>query len=158
MIIYDTTFFFMFNILNVYHSFLLDYYRISKLLCLERRSKCLPIKNDMSEQQSLLQRFFDASLIPSETNDERLKHYQAAAADLAKRFGESPREAVSASRVAIDPNCSTTDPWFSMVQDAVKVHWKTFLVKNYDAPRQICRAILLEALSKAAEEMMAVPC
>lgn len=106
----------------------------------------------MNEQQSLLQRFFDASLIPSETTDERLIHYQAAAADLAKRFGDSPCDAVSASRVAIDPNCPATDPWFDVVQDAVKVHWKTFLVKNNDAPRQICRAILLEALSKATEE------
>jgi hypothetical protein len=106
----------------------------------------------MNEPQSLLQRFFDASLIPSETTDERLKHYQAAAADLAKRFGESSRDAVSASRVAIDPNCPATDPWFNTVQEAVKVHWKTFLVKNHDAPRQICRAILLEALSKAADE------
>src|SRR5690349_13513567 len=106
----------------------------------------------MSESKSLLQRFFDASLIPSETTDERLKHYQAAAADLANRFGETARDAVSASRVAIDPNCPATDPWFNTVQDAVKVHWKTFLVKNHDAPRQICRATLLEALSKAAEE------
>ena len=106
----------------------------------------------MNEPQSLLQRFFDASLIPSETTDERLKHYQAAAADLAKRFGETPRDAVSASRVAIDPNCPATDAWFNTVQEAVKVHWKTFLVKNHDAPRQICRAILLEALSKAADE------
>jgi len=63
----------------------------------------------------------------------------------------SPRDAVSASRVAIDPNCPATDPWFNTVQEAVKVHWKTFLVKNHDAPRQICRAIILEALSKAAE-------
>lgn len=91
-------------------------------------------------------------MIPFETTDERLKHYQAAAADLAKRFRETPRDAVSASRVAIDPNCPATDPWFDTVQEAVKVHWKTFLVKNHDAPRQICRAILLEALSKAAEE------
>jgi hypothetical protein len=106
----------------------------------------------MNEPKSLLQRFFDASLIPSETTDERLKHYQAAAAGLAKRFAESPRDAVSASRVAIDPNSPATDPWFNTVQEAVKVHWKTFLVKNHDAPRQICRAILLEALSKAADE------
>ena len=106
----------------------------------------------MNESQTLLQRFFDASLIPSETTDERLTHYQAAAADLAKRFGESPRDAVSASRVAIDPNCPATDPWFDTVQEAVKVHWKTFLAKNHDAPRQICRAILLEALNKVAED------
>lgn len=105
----------------------------------------------MNESGSLLQRFFDASLIPSDTTDERLTHYQAAAADLAKRFGEAPQDAVSASRVAIDPLCPATDPWFSTVQDAVKVHWKTFLAKNHDGPRQICRAILLEALSKAAE-------
>lgn len=106
----------------------------------------------MNEPESLLQRFFDASLIPSETTDERLKHYQAAATDLAKRFRETPRDAISASRVAIDPNCPATDPWFNAAQEAVKVHWKTFLMKNHDAPRQICRAILLEALSKAAED------
>lgn len=105
----------------------------------------------MNDSQSLLQRFFDASLIPSETTDERLRHYQAAASDLAKRFGANLSDAVSASRVAIDPNCPATDPWFNTVQDAVKVHWKTFLVKNHDTPRQICRAILLEALSKTAE-------
>lgn len=105
----------------------------------------------MNEQQSLLQRFFDASLIPTDTTDERLAHYQSAASDLAERFGKSPDDAVSASRVAIDPNCPATDPWFNTVQDAVKVHWKTFLVNNHDAPRQICRAILLEALNTAAE-------
>lgn len=103
----------------------------------------------MSESQSFLQRFFDASLIPADTDDERLGHYQAAAADLAKRFGEAPRDAVTASRVAIDPKCPATDPWFAVVQDAVKVHWKTFLANHYDAPRQICRAILLESLSIA---------
>src|SRR4051812_47010771 len=106
----------------------------------------------MHMNQSLLQRFFDASLIPSETTDERLKHYQAAAADLATRFGASLRTAVSATRVAVDPNCPAMDPWFNIVQEAVKVHWKTFLVKHNDAPRQICRAILLEALNKAADE------
>lgn len=105
----------------------------------------------MSEPQSLLQRFFDASLIPADTTDERLAHYQAAAADLAERFGEELNDAVSASRVAIDPSCPATDPWFTIVEEAVKVHWKTFLAKNHDAPRQICRAILLEALSKTAE-------
>lgn len=103
----------------------------------------------MNESQSLLQRFFDASLIPSDTDDDRLGHYQAAAADLAKRFGETPSDAVSASRVAIDPMCPASDPWFTVVQDAVKVHWKTFLASHHDAPRQICRAILLEALSIA---------
>lgn len=106
----------------------------------------------MSESQSLLQQFFDASLIPADTDDDRLAHYQAAAADLAERFGEAPRDAVSASRVAIDPKCPASDPWFTVVQDAVKVHWKTFLVNHHDAPRQICRAILLEALSIAVAE------
>lgn len=106
----------------------------------------------MSEPKSLLQRFFDASLIPADTDDERLGHYQATAVDLAKRFGETPSDAVSASRVAIDPNCPASDPWFAVVQDAVKVHWKTFLANHHDAPRQICRAILLEALSIAVAE------
>ncbi len=106
----------------------------------------------MNESQSLLQRFFDASLIPADTDDDRLGHYQAAAADLAKRFGETPSDAVSASRVAIDPKCPASDPWFAVVQDAVKVHWKTFLANHHDAPRQICRAILLEALSIAVAE------
>ena len=106
----------------------------------------------MSESQSFLQRFFDASLIPADTDDDRLGHYQAAAADLAKRFGEKPSDAVSASRVAIDPKCPATDPWFAVVQDAVKLHWKTFLANHHDSPRQICRAILLEALSIAVAE------
>lgn len=106
----------------------------------------------MNESDSFLQRFFDASLIPADTTDERLGHYQAAAADLAKRFGAARRDAVSASRVAIDPKCPATEPWFATVQEAVKTHWKTFLVNHHDAPRQICRAILLEALSKAAED------
>ena len=33
----------------------------------------------MSESPSLLQRFFDASLIPADTDDDRLGHYEAAA-------------------------------------------------------------------------------
>lgn len=103
----------------------------------------------MNESQSLLQRFFDASLIPADTDDDRLGHYQTAAADLAERFGETPSDAVSASRVAIDPKCPASEPWFAVVQDAVKVHWKTFLANHHDGPRQICRAILLEALSIA---------
>lgn len=106
----------------------------------------------MNESQSLLQRFFDASLIPADTGDERLEHYQAAAADIAKRFGETPSDAVAASRVAIDPKCPASEPWFAVVQEAVKVHWKTFLANHHDAPRQICRAILLEALSIAVAD------
>ena len=72
----------------------------------------------MSNTDTFLQRYFDASLIPADTTDERLGHYQAAATDLAKRFGEAPREAVSASRVAIDPKCPATDPWFAAVEEA----------------------------------------
>lgn len=106
----------------------------------------------MSESNSFLIKFFDASLIPADTNDDRLGHYQAAAADLAKRFSETPRDAVSASRVAIDPKCPASEPWFAVVQDAVKAHWKTFLANHHDAPRQICRVILLEALRIAVAE------
>ena len=106
----------------------------------------------MNESHSLLQRFFDASLIPADTDDDRLGHYQAAAADLAKRFAETPNDAVSASRVAIDPKCPASEPWFAVAQEAVKVHWKTFLANHHDAPRQICRAVLLEGLSIAVAE------
>ena len=55
----------------------------------------------MNESPSLLQRFFDASLIPADTDDERLGHYQAAAVDLAKRFGETPSDAVSANLITM---------------------------------------------------------
>jgi hypothetical protein len=106
----------------------------------------------MSDKDTFLQRYFDASLIPTDTTDERLGHYQAAAGDLAKRFSEAPAEAVSASRVAIDPKCPASDPWFAAVEEAVKAHWKTFLAKHHDAPRQICRGILLEALREAVEK------
>lgn len=106
----------------------------------------------MSEPASLLQRFFDANLIPSDTTDTRLEHYQAAAKELSSRFVEAPADAVSATRVAIDSSCPESEPWFGIVQEAVKVHWKTFLINHYDEPRQICRAILLEALSIAVDE------
>ena len=106
----------------------------------------------MTDSNSFLQRFFDTSLIPADTTDERLGHYTSAAADLSERFVKMPRDAVSASRVAVDPKCPATDPWFGEVQDAVKGHWKTFLANHHDAPRQICRAILLEALNKAVND------
>lgn len=112
----------------------------------------------MSTTQSLLQRFFDASLIPADTGDERLGHYQSAAADLAKRFSEAGHDAVSSCRVAVDPQCPASDPWFDTVQSAVKEHWKTFLTNHYDAPRQVSRGILLEALRQAAENDKTLAC
>lgn len=110
----------------------------------------------MTKHTSLLQRFFDASLIPADTGDERLEHYQKAATSLASRFEKNLVEASSAVRVAIDPQCPPSDPWFEVVQEAVKEHWKTFLLNHHDAPRQVCRGILLEALVKAAQEELTV--
>ena len=107
-------------------------------------------KSFMSEA-SLIQRFFDASLIPADTTDERLGHYQSAAGDLAGRFEGEPELVPLVASVAIDPNCPATDPLFEVVEAAVKEHWKTFLVNNNDKPRQICRAILLESLEQRAE-------
>jgi len=102
-------------------------------------------------ESSLIQRFFDASLIPADTTDERLGHYQSAATDLAGRFESEPELVPLVSSVAIDPNCPATEPLFAVVETAVKEHWKTFLVNNNDKPRQICRAIMLESLEKRAE-------
>jgi hypothetical protein len=102
-------------------------------------------------ESSLIQRFFDASLIPSDTTDERLGHYQSAATNLAGRFESEPELVPMAASVAIDSNCPASEPFFEVVEAAVKEHWKTFLVNNNDKPRQICRAILLEALEKRAD-------
>ena len=106
----------------------------------------------MTDSKSFLQRFFDASLIPSDTTDERLGHYESAAVELKERFKKAPQDAVAASLVAFDPRCPASDPWFGMVEETVKIRWKTFLANHHDAPRQICRAILLDAISKAVAD------
>jgi hypothetical protein len=81
-------------------------------------------------ESSLIQRFFDASLIPSDTTDERLGHYQSAATNLAGRFESEPELVPMAASVAIDSNCPASEPFFEVVEAAVKEHWKTFLVNN----------------------------
>lgn len=112
----------------------------------------------MSKTASLLQRFFDASLIPADTGDERLDHYQSAADGLAARFCLMPQEAVAAGRVAVDPHCPATDPWFETVQSAVKEHWRTFLSNHHDAARLVSRGILLDALRQAVAKNEILAC
>lgn len=112
----------------------------------------------MSKTASLLQRFFDASLIPADTGDERLDHYQSAADGLAARFLQVPQEAVAAGRVAVDPHCPATDPWFETVQIAVKEHWRTFLSNHHDAARLVSRGILLDALRQVAAKNEILAC
>jgi hypothetical protein len=98
---------------------------------------------------SILQRFLDHGLLNIGEDDDRFDRLQKAAADLERRILSAPERIIPYTIVALDPDVPTDDPVFAEVHTAIVGHWNTYRSRFADSPRQLYRAVLLEALASA---------
>jgi hypothetical protein len=101
--------------------------------------------------ENILQAFLDAGLLDMVDEDEKLKHLQDAAHDLAEKPSKNRIDLIKSTLVALDAEVPSTEPEFERVEGALKKHWKTIKAKFNDVPRQLLRGILLESLRRRAE-------
>lgn len=102
--------------------------------------------------QNMLQSFLDAGMLGMVEEDEKLKHLQETAQDLAAKPPKVKTDVINYTLVALDPTASPGEPVFEKVEMALKKHWQTFRAKFPDVPRQILRAIIFESLRLRAEK------
>ncbi len=100
---------------------------------------------------SILQRFLDRGLLNIGEDDSRFERLGAAADDLHARILAAPGRTVAYTLLALDPDAPLNDPVFADVHEAIVAHWSTYHSRFADAPRQLYRAVLLEALSRTAK-------
>jgi hypothetical protein len=100
----------------------------------------------------MLQQFLHAGMLPIGDADEKFGYLKAAAADLAERLMAAPGRIPAYTRVALDPQISMHDPALEEAEEAVVTQWNTFRNRFQDRPRQLLRAVILEALRLAASE------
>lgn len=101
----------------------------------------------------MLQQFLDAGMLPIGDADEKFGYLKAAAADLANRLKATPGRIPAYTRVALDPEISLHDPVMEEAEEAVIMQWNTLRNRFPDRPRQLLRAVILEALRLAVSEL-----
>src|SRR5258706_11555389 len=84
--------------------------------------------------------------------DEKLKHLQQTAQDLAGKPSKGRNDVIKSVLVALDPEAPPTEPALEKAETALKKHWPTIKAKFPDIPRQVLRGILLETLRLRAEK------
>lgn len=102
--------------------------------------------------QSILQGFLDAGMLSMVEEDEKLKHLQETAQDLAAKPPKVKTDLINHTLIALDPAAAPDEPVFEKVETALKKHWQTFRAKFPDAPRQLLRAIIFESLRLRGEK------
>jgi GTPase-associated system helical domain len=99
----------------------------------------------------ILQEFLNRGLLDIGEEDSRLDRLRDAAKDLAKTIGENPHLAVYHALVVLSSDVSPADPTFDEVGSAVQSHWETYRNRFPEAPRELFKAVSLQALSLASE-------
>ena len=100
----------------------------------------------------MLQQFLDAELLGIGDEVEKFGFLEKAVPTIVKSLKENREKLVSFTLVALDADALDTEPAFVEVEAAVKEHWKTLRSKFKEVPRQIFRAVILEALEQLAKE------
>mgnify|MGYP007009150054 CR=1 FL=1 len=106
------------------------------------------MKPTMSEQ--ILLRFLSAGLIDVGGDDAKLKKLQETAGDLADALKKTPSKASSFALIAFDPSSPEDDPIVTEACDALKKRWPTYINTFAGTPMLVLRALLLDALVRAA--------
>lgn len=96
--------------------------------------------------ENMLQRFLDAGMLNMVEDDEKFKHLQQTAQDLAAKPAKNRTDVIKSTLVALDPEAPPQEATFEKVEEALKKHWQTVKAKFPDIPRQLLRGILFEAL------------
>jgi hypothetical protein len=105
--------------------------------------------------QNMLQSFLDAGMLNMVEEDEKFKHLQNTAQDIAAKPPKLKTDVINYTLVALDPEASPQEPVFEKVETSLKKHWQTFRAKFPDVPRQILRAIIFETLRIRGEKDIA---
>lgn len=101
--------------------------------------------------ESILQAFLEVGLLEMVDEDEKLKHLQNTAQDLAEKPSKNRADVIKATLVALDAEVPSTEAELQRVESALKKHWKTIKAKSPDVPRQLLRSVLLESLHRRGQ-------
>lgn len=107
-------------------------------------------------ENNILQNFLDQGMLDIGEDDAKFDALKKAATDQAKILEANKPKVISYTLVALDPNIPSDDPVLVEVEDAVKTYWQTLRNKYKSTPKQILRAVILEALRLASENNEAV--
>lgn len=98
---------------------------------------------------NLLEKFLSAGLLQEiGDDDQKLNYLGAAAKDLSGKLQKNQIDAVRFTLSGLDPEVSLDDPSLAEAEAALTKHWKTLRHKFQDSPRQLLRAILLDAVNR----------
>ena len=104
----------------------------------------------------VLLRFVERNLINVGGDDAKLEKLRQAAGDLSEILKGAPTKTLAFSLAAFDPDISETDPAVTESADALRGRWETYVNTFSSTPVVICRAILTDALARAARDSEAV--
>lgn len=100
----------------------------------------------------ILIRFLGAGLINVGGDDAKLDRLKETAADLAATLKKAPSKAAAFALIAFDPEAPADDPVINEVAEALQRRWATYVNTFSGTPVAVFRAILLHALTQAAEQ------
>ena len=100
----------------------------------------------------VLLRFLGKGLIDVGGDDDKLGHLKQTAGDLSGVLKKTPAKASPFALVAFDPDVPPTDPAIAEVEDALRKRWQTYVNTFADTPVTVFRAMLLDALIRAARD------
>ena len=94
--------------------------------------------------------FLGKGLIDVRGDDAKLGHLRQTARDLSEILKKTPAKASPFALVAFDPDVPPTDPAIAEVEHALRKRWETYVNTFADTPVTVFRAMLLDALIRAA--------
>jgi hypothetical protein len=100
----------------------------------------------------VLKTYLSLGLLDIGDDDNRIAFLQAAAADLAKRFAQEPREAIYHALTIFSSATSADDASYIEAGSALEAHWTTYRNRFKDNPREVLKPISLLALQMATDE------
>lgn len=102
--------------------------------------------------ENLLDRFLRAGLLHEIGDDEqKFGFLQTAAKDLSGKLQKNRADLVRFTLTGLNPEVPTADSSLAEVEALLTKNWKTLRNKYSDVPRQLLRAIILEAVGKQCE-------
>jgi hypothetical protein len=105
---------------------------------------------------TVLQAYLEQGLFDIGADDTRLGYFQRAAESYAARLLATPTMVIPAVLVALDPDVSPTDTTLRSAESELQAQWATYRNAYADPPRQLVRAVMLDALHQAAESSLTI--
>ena len=100
---------------------------------------------------SVLQEFLSRRLFDVAGDDERLKHLDRTAAELAKFLATRRGELIPYTLAALDPGVPASEPHVARAMDVLAKQWKTVRDHFGSEPVLVLRAIIAEALRRVGK-------